>query len=212
MDPLEAILAVPGAIDACKNIIGSIVGHLKDDGKKHANDLEQSIDSIVTNLVRFTDASEALRGWKAIHHITSNILFIDLLRTFEFFSLGEQPFIKKVVSGQRAIKDEFFQLMRGRNGACVLISTLSREDRSIQGLNSLVQLSGSDWGEHLLQIAAQADKAFAESRYTDLYAVIGKLQKDCTVLNVHADSQLKEGIGKIAEALHDVRVKLKSAH
>jgi len=211
-DALGAILAIPGAIDACRNIISALMGQLSQDSHKaHARELEAMLTEIGQGMFRFTDSTEKLRRWKELHNVTQAVLYSDLLETFAFHAEGQPAFTESVPANIETIRKELRQLTGGQRGAFLLLETLSPSDFELEGLSARVKLSGQNWGAHIRALGEKAVQAFSKAQYGSLYTHLKRLQDDCMIMNVQADSQLRDGLGKVTYAFRDVRMKLSAA-
>jgi hypothetical protein len=211
-DPLAAILSIPPAIDACKNIISSLVGHLSREPNKQddARKAREQITEIGELLITFTDFTETLRKWKELHNVTQAILYADLPETLGLVARGQGSFVADVARRTDIIHKEFQQLTRGARGAFLLMNTLDDEDFEIADLPKDIVLIGGNWGSHLKRLGGDAAAAFTKGQFHDLFESTEKLQGDCMLLNVRADAKLKDGLSAVTRTMHDLRNEIKA--
>lgn len=209
-DALAAILAVPPAIEASKNLIAALIGRLSRDPDKHdAHLVHEKLSEITRNVLVFTDFTENLRKWKEIHNATQLVLFSDLLRTLALLPSGREVFCDTVAREIDRIRREFEQLLRGRTGALMLINTLPPTDFEVDGLPNIIIQSGQNWGEYIKDLSNKAAAALDLRDFGTLFMDVNRLSTDCTLLNIAADKTLKEGLSEVTRVMHEVRLKTK---
>lgn len=207
-ETLTAILAVPPAIDACKNLINSLRGRLAHEpDKQDAQRLETTISEIARNIVRFSDFTEEVRKWKEIHHITQLILYNDLPATLAIHRRGLAEFEPEIHKRSEGIRAEFTLLTRGPSGAFRQIDALNPSDFEVT-LPPGFALVGKNWGAHFKTLGTRAERAFTRRNYSTLYDHLTDLETDCTQLNVKADTMLKQALEDITRVMHDFRSRM----
>src|ERR1700683_1316572 len=89
---LEALLAVPPALDACRNLTSAWLGRSPGEPDRDAQQLHTKLVEITENLVKFSDFSETVRRWKELHNVTQSVLSSDLTATIAIYLRGSEDF------------------------------------------------------------------------------------------------------------------------
>lgn len=210
---IEALLAIPSAITAIKEISG----YLRKDNQSsqqlsQLDIMEASIQQIVNAFTGLDSFSKRVRAWKQVHHIT-NRLETDMHNTFPYIlSNNETNFVERICSDAKfaAIIEQEIKAAKNRKRSSMaeLRLFIAEPDLCKQTISAEGFKLDGVWYDKMIQLMDSSSELLDMKQFSTLYKKLCEIARLSMDLNNLADEIIKKDYENLVKIMDSVICKL----